>query len=265
MSYEKYSEFLAALARLVAQGGRTRAFVESFVLIYTLAGYNNPNQEVKEKINRVMIEAAPLLLERLPKNPRLALEVSAAANAVDVEMLDYRFSGSLLEALSEKPEYRYTSADEVDEILSRAKRIAILLDNAGEAVVDLIVAARLVEHGKSVTLYARSKPYETDVTVDEVRELLGVLGLQLEVRGSGTHYPPHHPASEVRNELEEYDLVLAKGIANFETFLEAPLKTQTLSLLRAKCSPLARLFNVEKGKPIIVNPHRVPLRLAGRD
>ncbi len=249
---------------MIARGGRTRAFVESFALLEAVAG-SNPSRADKSRINEAVLNARNVvekLLDRvfLEKGVAGLLGVSAAANAVDVEMLEYRFEGGLVDVLGEEPEYRFIDAKVLEEL--RGARVAFLLDNAGEAVVDMLVASRLVETGASVTLYARSLEYETDVTEEEARLLAEKLGVRLEVRGSGGRYPPHHPRSETRRELEDYDFVVTKGIANFETMLEAPLqKPRLIALLRAKCTPLSRLLNVDKGRPVIVNPRMVPLRL----
>ncbi len=263
-----YPVFLSRLAALVARGGRTRAFVESYALLELLAG-RNPSAERKEALNRAMVEArgriVGLLLERLGERGPVGLfEVAAAANAVDVEMLGYRFEGSLLEVLGEEPVYHRVEPGEVAGALKGA-RVAWLLDNAGEAVVDILAASILAERlGARVTLYARSLDYETDVTAAEAARLIAELGVGLEVRGSGGRYPPHHPESRTRSELEEYDVVVLKGIANLEAALEAPLeKPLTISLLRAKCRPLARLFGVEKGRPVVTVPSRLPVRLRG--
>ena len=263
-----YPVFLARLASLVARGGRTRAFVESYALLELLAG-GNPSKGRKEALNRAMVEArgriVALLEERLEARGGAGLlEVAAAANAVDVEMLGYRFEGSLLEVLGEKPVYHGITAEEVEGALKGA-RIAWLLDNAGEAVVDILAAGLLAERlGARITLYARSLDYETDVTATEAQRLASELGVGIEVRGSGGRYPPHHPESRTRSELEDYDVVILKGIANLEAALEAPLeKPLTVSLLRAKCRPLARLFGVEKGTPIVTDPSRLPIRLRG--
>ncbi len=257
-----YPHFLARLASLVARGGRTRAFVESFELLEAVAG-RNPSAETKAKLNEAMLGARGVV-EKLLEGRGVAglLGVAAAANAVDVEMLDYRFGGDLLSALGEEPRLIGVEEDELEGL--RGARIAWLLDNAGEAVVDMLVAARLASMGAKVVLYARSLDYETDVTAEEAARLVEELGLTLEVRGSGTRYPPHHPASPTREELERYDAVVAKGIANLEAALEAPLRGPRLvALLRAKCGPLARLLRVPKGKPVIVDPEAIGVRLRG--
>ncbi len=261
VSHERYPEYLSLLASLVKRGGRTRAFVESFVALEVLAG-GNPYQGEKDEINEAMLKLVEVLEERFEEFSTLELlEASAAANAVDVAMLDYSFEGRLEALLDEKPVYAYTSRERVGKLLENAADIALILDNAGEAVVDLVVAKLLSERGYKVTIYARSRPYETDITVEEARRLAERIGLHAEVRGSGSAYPPHHPASNARREVEKHELVLAKGIANLETSLEAPLPNTTISLLRAKCKPLARLFNTRLAAPIVTEPLRIPLRL----
>ncbi len=259
--YSRYPEYLSLLAALVKRGGRTRAFVESFTALVALAG-GNPYQGDKDELNEAMLKLVDVLEGRL-RGVRTVelLEASAAANAVDVAMLDYSFEGRLENLLGERPVYAYTTRERIGELLENVDDVAIILDNAGEAVVDLVVAKILVERGYRVTVYARSEPYETDVTAEEAVGIAKRIGLEARIVGSGGAYPPHHPNSPSRSEVEKHGLVLAKGIANLETSLEAPLPNPTVSLLRAKCKPLSRLFRVELAAPVITEPSRIPLRL----
>ncbi len=54
---------------------------------------------------------------------------------------------------------------------------------------------------------------------------------------------------ELQKKMKEVDLVISKGMGNFETIseFEDKLKGRLVYLLRAKCAPVARSLGVEKG------------------
>jgi uncharacterized protein with ATP-grasp and redox domains len=188
-------------------------------------------------------------------DPVEALSYAAAANSVDVWVPGREMTASVSLGGSVKVCCR----DEIGRLVESAELIAYLLDNSGEAVVDILAAHALASRGARVVLVARSEPYEVDVTMGEaarlLRELRGRLGLRgrVEVVGTGSAYPA--PATgrvggRVAELLASADAVVSKGIANLEALMEycsvEPWKT--VVALRAKCSPIARLLGVERGQ-----------------
>ncbi len=179
-------------------------------------------------------------------------KLMASANSVDVNSSDYRFDpsgyvASLLEGL------------EKTRILSllglRAKRVALVMDNAGEAVIDLLCARRL--SAERLVLIARSLPYELDITESELRSLLDVMGINAEVIGTGSDFPAFATdmvREDVLEVMRESDLVISKGIANMEAFLESrPVDpSKVLLMFRIKCSVLAEKFGMKIGTPLVI-------------
>ena len=142
--------------------------------------------------------------------------------------------------------------------LESASAIAYLLDNSGEAVVDITAALELADRGYNITLIARTTPYELDVTLDEAKQLLdeisrtlGYSTRRIQVLGTGNSYPAPHPEAsniKVKDILQESDTVISKGIANFEAYLEnCPRERgKHIIALRAKCKPVSSFFHVPR-------------------
>jgi uncharacterized protein with ATP-grasp and redox domains len=73
------------------------------------------------------------------------------------------------------------------EVIARAGSIGYVVDNAGEFQFDKALIKRLAELGREVVVYARSEPYEVDVTEEYViNELHGLSNVK--VVGSGNAY-----------------------------------------------------------------------------
>jgi len=240
---------LAKLAKL----SRTEAFVESFELVKRILKAEDPYAEVKRKLNELaakLEQEAEALAARASSAELLSM--LASANAFDTQVLGYEFGGFSFGDLLSRPQLVEANAEAVES----AERIALVLDNSGEAVFDALVARELAKRGAEVVVVARGEPYEIDVTYKEALESARFEGF--EVLTTGSPYPALYAAKapkEVAEALKGADVVLAKGIANLEAFLDsgALRAEKVVFLLRAKCPVIAEAFGVERGAPIVVS------------
>ncbi len=233
---------------LEREPSRTRAFFESYRL---LAAARGSTRGLREALNEAALKALPGLLPRLRSGPEALLGEVARANGVDFRMLwDTRARGEPL----------------VDpravEALRGARRVAWVLDNAGEAVVDVAAALILASRGVEVTLTAKGEEYEVDVTAEEaaglVERVAGLLGLSpglVRVVSTGSIYPAvfrREASREAVEALERADVVISKGIAAFEALTEEcwPSPSRVVVALTAKCPPVAGALGVELGRPV---------------
>ena len=236
---------------------RTELFVESFEVLYRDI---DPYFNIKRKLNGMTFNVLKDIIEDL-KDTIKGIEILAKANAVDVSMPWYEFDASnYLENLH--------NVDVVvrgfnESKVLNAKSVAIILDNAGEAVLDLAFALLLANKGTDIWILTRSQPYEVDIVFSEAMELVKrvkkVLAIDAEVRvlGTGSRYqPPAKPYvfDNVVKVMEGVDLIISKGVGNFKAFLEyRPIDLgKVVFLLKAKCPPIARLLRTEMGKAIVL-------------
>ncbi len=240
-------------ARLIRMD-RARAFVETFT---RLAGGGDPLKGLKRRLNEAALKLVPGLGVQ---GYRGLLELMARANGVDWGMKDHEFDpGDAPRLLAGDPVYRGIDPGRAASMAREASTVAIVLDNSGEAVLDLWSAGRLMDLGHRVYVVARERPYEVDVTVEEATMLAEALGVDVEVYPTTGPYPVFHPESRGSpgwRRVTGADLVIVKGIANFEAAVENPggVDGGLLFLLRAKCIPIASFFRVGLGTPIIASP-----------
>jgi len=150
--------------------------------------------------------------------------------------------------------------------LTSLRRVAIYVDNAGETLIDIAVLAKLAHKFgiERLTIFARRDPYEVDVTCQDLINLIIEMlrdtmdGVRVDVV-SRKAYPLAFVDEEINNIIKA-DIILVKGIANFECFLEdlredldSVYHENTFLLFRAKCPVLASFFNVPVGTPIIID------------
>ncbi|MEB3851065.1 MAG: ARMT1-like domain-containing protein [Desulfurococcales archaeon] len=248
---------------LAGAGGRTELFVES----YRLAG--DPMEPRRRALNRRAMRLLPGIWAAISgAGLEDALRLAALANSVDV--LPWASGGLSLEGPAVDRGARRAAG-----LLEAAGSVAYLLDNAGEAVVDVALALRLALGGARVRLIARSEPYEVDVTEAEARRLLAeaaaALGVDpggVEVVGTGSRYPA--PArGRVSRSVEEAiagsDAVVLKGIANLEAAMEycSVPRERAVVLLRAKCPPMASLYRAPLGAAVVAAGYECILARGG--
>ncbi len=167
---------------------RTELFVESFAIAFP----NDPFVIERVRLNSLALEVLNYVVQ-----PRIEdlLKLSAAANAVDIAAPWY-LDFDLVEELDRAATSVRGSIDRAVKLLENACSATIMLDNAGEAVIDLVLALNLASQGYRVYVTARSEPYELDVTASEVRMLLidvaRVLAMDtrgIEIVETGSRYP----------------------------------------------------------------------------
>ncbi|MEM0042513.1 MAG: ARMT1-like domain-containing protein [Thermofilaceae archaeon] len=140
----------------------------------------------------------------------------------------------------------------VCRLLSAARRVAYILDNAGEALLDLEVVKVLEGMGLEVYVVAKSGAYQNDVTEEEARAL--GFGDYARVVGTGSDSAgplPGELSKEVLELLSSVDVILAKGMANFEAFEEWCPPKPVIHVLLAKCVPVASAAGVAVGEGVI--------------
>ncbi len=141
---------------------------------------------------------------------------------------------------------------EAYELVTDSKHITYILDNSGEGLIDLEIVKLITGIGVKVTVLAKSLPYQNDVTVEEA-VALGFADYA-DVIGTGTDSAgplPGEISDEALKALKSCDLIIAKGMAAFESFEEWRIGKPVLHVLRAKCLPVASTVGVGVGEGAI--------------
>jgi len=248
---------LAALAvelsRADPYSSTIRLATETYRFVKQKVRDPDPYRDYKRESNRLVEERLlPLLRERAVRLTgcerfREFLAASIAANSLDPGVPGYEKLEVDLDVRLGRDDSR-----EAYELLSGARRVAYVLDNAGEALVDLEVVKLLRSMGLEVWVLAKSRPYQNDVVVDEAVELGFAEHARVIGTGSDAAGPlPGELSEEALEALTAADVVVAKGMAAFEAFEEWALPKPVVHVLRAKCTPVAAAVGVRAGEGAI--------------
>lgn len=250
---------------------RSQAFYEPFRVAYKQLNddYRRYYEVKKLELNMLAYRILPEIIKyvegKLERFEEL-LAFLASTNSVDIPMIGYEFAANryLLDIVEGVEKAKILVKTHIRP--TSLKRVAIFVDNAGETLIDIAALAKLADRFgiEKLTIYARKDPYEVDVTyqdmVDLIIEMLyDVVGnIKIEILPRRAY--PLQPIDGGIDHVVEADVVLVKGIANFECFLEdireglaKVYHEKTFMLFRAKCPVLASFFKVPIGTPIVVD------------
>ncbi len=116
-----------------------------------------------------------------------------------------------------------------------------LTDNAGEIAFDRLVVDELKDFGCRVTVAVKGGPSLNDALMEDA-ETVGMAETADGVITTGTDAVGISLSESSEEFVEAYegaDVILAKGMANWETLTEYRAPCPTLFLLRTKCEPVA--------------------------
>ncbi|MCD6488147.1 MAG: DUF89 family protein [Desulfurococcales archaeon] len=174
----------------------------------------------------------------------IAVKIAIAGNALDAGVAGYEPPKSIdPETILSTP----FSIDHTREVYNLVRdgglTILYLFDNAGEAVLDTILAGILRDMDNHVIGVAKDEPgFQNDLTyMDAVRYRLDKYFD--EIISTGTNTPSIYQNMVSREYLrrqEEADLVIAKGMAHYEYITDIDLGKPVLFLLTPKCNVIAR-------------------------
>jgi len=215
----------------------------------------DPFKKVKIASNREALEILPKAIDYVAQSGsaserfRRACLISIIGNAFEFGIKDYRFSFDELPKLIEKAEDDL-QVDQILEIESAARHtdnVLLLTDNAGEIVFDKILVEELKRMGLYVTVAVKDSPVSNDATLEDA-SIAHMDQSADKIITTGSDSLGLMISDCNKEFLEIYSkagLVIAKGMAHYETLTEYSLKQPHEKLLKAKCRPIANDLNVK--------------------
>jgi len=209
-----------------------------------ITGIDDPYARLKEQYNEIAGQiyekiTAEKWLDKAKDPFDMACRLAIAGNIIDFSVGIKLEQADIIKSVEDsiKHDIFGTGTAALRKAAEKAKKIMYIADNSGEIIFDKFLLKQLPMD--KVTYVVKGGPIVNDATMHDAIST-GVVEL-VRVIDNG------HPAqgtvlkdcsSEFRNELEDADLIISKGQANFETLSDIKDKT-IFYLLRAKCSSVA--------------------------
>lgn len=249
----KLVEKYALLLKEYAQKSPPELLTELFRYMKMLSKIEDPYMHEKERENKMALSLYDYLKQRLNtmgRDERLSFAVKAVAvgNSIDPNVYMYSFEPDNL--------YReiFTSRLAIDDsfILKNVtnKKMVYVLDNCGEAVFDKILAEELREKGAQVIGVVKGGSFQNDITISEAEQIKLMDSFDY-VISTGTDAGSifwDEISEELKKEILHADIIIAKGLANFEYLdvIKERIPAKKLCIFKVKCKVISELI----GAPI---------------
>ncbi len=217
--------------------------------VYSIIGSDDPYKEIKKECNAVSKTLIPKARKFMEEGGlREAIIVAIIGNVMDFgykdeyddpEYLSRMFDKMLSEGLG------YDDVDRIEEILKSAKNVIYFTDNAGEIVLDTLLVEKLKEYDVHVTVVVKGEPILSDATMKDVVDV-GMDKVADSVKTTGGFaigVDLSLLSEDLKTEIEDADLIIAKGMANWESLSETDIRPIAY-LTRSKCHPVANSMGV---------------------
>ncbi|RLE60915.1 MAG: hypothetical protein DRJ32_02130 [Thermoprotei archaeon] len=231
----------------------------SFRLLRKLIGVDDPYFEYKKASNDFALAIVNLIKDKLSElngyeKFRTLAYLAIMGNSVDPGAADYKFS------IEEWRKYVTNVNIDLDDTLKLYKRlksssigrIAYLCDNAGEIVFDKLLIEFLIDNGVEVVAVVRGAPFQNDALMFDA-EYIGLTKVTkvISTGSDSVGFIIDWLPEEVVNEVLSSDLIISKGLGNYETLNYyrdiGRIGKPIFYLLVAKCKPVAKSIGCKVG------------------
>ncbi len=220
--------------------------------VYEILGVEDPYRKVKDRANSVALRFLPLVRDFVKNQDdvfKAAAIASIIGNTFDYGVMGHHVAEDDFMEYFKKQYSKGLAIDHMDEIrdLCRGK-VVYLTDNAGEIVLDTIFMEEISKLSERLTVVVRGKPILSDATLEDAK-LAGVDKIADEILTNGEGaigIIEEELPSETLERLENADVIISKGMANYECLSESRFKPIAF-LLTAKCEPVANSMGVSVG------------------
>jgi len=216
-----------------------------------IAGKTDIYDEVKEHSTQKALSFVPFLEKKLQNTQEKLLTATKIAVAGNVIDLAAEVEFDLEEELEKifHTEFALNDFENLQARLAEARRVIVLGDNVGEHIFDKLFLQTLKELYPQIhySYFVRGNPIINDVTIKEAEEAGFSSICQLVNSGVNTPGFTYSRASaEAKKLFDEADLVISKGMGNYEC-LSPSHRKDICFLLKIKCGVVANSLGKEVG------------------
>ena len=231
------------------------------LLVQHMTG-TDPYKNLKHESNAMALSILPELLQLVDEAKdahsmfRTATLIAAAANAIEFDVSGREFSLDELRHILNNVEADL-AIDQVDELRTlceNADEVLFLHDNAGEVVLDMILIREIRRLGPKVTAAVKGGPVLNDATMVDAEEvkLADFADKVIDTGAPAIGVNLERNSKEFLDIFDSAELIIAKGMGNFESLTEYEPKVPTVHIMRTKCLPVANHVGVPKNKNVVL-------------
>jgi hypothetical protein len=217
---------------------------------YELLKNPDPFDELKRSGNRQAADVCRSVRGRL-NSFRDHVHAAVIANIFDYGVKGHEVATDFFSFFNEEIA-KDLYIDDTDRILPLCRKVVYLSDNCGEIVFDKLLIRFLKAQGAYITLAVKESPILNDATMEDALDLkLDRIVDHLTTSGGGANAEIGINMAlipdDLREAIDNCTIIIAKGMANFESLSEMKELPPVAYLLAAKCGPVAHELGVPVG------------------
>jgi len=215
---------------------------------YELLGNSDPYKELKSESNRIASSLIPAVKKKIQESDyplKTAILASIVGNTLDFGIQGASKDPDELRDVFEQifdEGFGYDDMQLLSSSLQESSSIFYFTDNCGEIVFDKLVCEQLKKEFPhlSINLVVKGEPVLSDATIEDAEELGfdRVVDHVFTTGGFAVGVDVGMVPKRVKSMIETVDLIICKGMANYESLSETTLHP-IVYLLRSKCKPIA--------------------------
>ena len=226
--------------------------------VYDILETDDPYKALKDHSNRVATYLIPRVKELISssENPLKTsmlcaiignmMDFGIEGGSPDPSMLKHTFEELYAEGIG------YDEYDHLEGFIRSAQHLMLFTDNCGEIVFDKVLCQELKHYKPTLTidLVVKGEPVLSDATLHDA-QALDFDDVVDHIYTTGCYAVGVNPRKfpkEVKDALAHTDLIVCKGMANYESFSETSYHPIAY-LMRTKCRPIATSMKI----PVNVN------------
>ncbi len=219
---------------------------------------NNPDPYLDEKKrgNLIAEKFEPKILAALEEDPTLKNYIKAAivGNLLDFAAMGVNFDPSSILLKKLKEPIVLDHSQELEQALNECQSLIYLADNAGEIVFDKLLLEKIKSYGLDITVALKAKPILNDATIEDALEIgLDRFSKLTTIGTDSVGIIAEEISPDFKKELEKTDLIISKGMGNYEGLTEMELGEKLVfSLLNVKCGAISQDIGIEEGSAAVI-------------
>jgi hypothetical protein len=215
---------------------------QTYDMIMQVTGNVDPYRELKTQSNDEVLGLYPELQQRIHTSEDMLLtacKLAVAGNIMDFGAKDHFNIRETVQHVLET-DFALNHYEKFATSLLKASSLLLFADNAGEIVLDKLLLETILKIRplEKITVVVKDNPILNDATMKDVAEvgLATLPNIQFRLVNTSSNGHASWMPVHVKSWIQEHDIVISKGQANYETLSEY---RGVYFLLIAKCPIVA--------------------------
>lgn len=143
--------------------------------------------------------------------------------------------------------------DELRKLVEGSESVVYMFDNCGEGIFDTILMREIRRMGKRIVGVVRGEPILNDITAEDALRagLDRYMDVMLTSNAFSIGVDIDLIGDDLRAEISRSGVIIAKGMANYESMSDVDPGAPIAFLMRAKCRPVAASLGVPIGSNVV--------------